>query len=91
MLIKKEDFTVEVGAKIGDGVRSRTCRGNFTYSGTPYSLSVTGPAVRDAFAREDEGEYPLSDVYLCIGLTERYDEDGRHHKLVAAIVKNPPL
>jgi hypothetical protein len=54
-------------------------------------LSVTDPAVRDAFARKDEGEYPFTDVYLCISLTERYDEDGRHHKLVAAIVKNPPL
>ncbi len=82
---------MEVGSRIWEGVRSRTYRGNFKYNGTFYSLSVTNPAVRDAFARKDEGEYPLTDVYLCISLTERYDEDGRHHKLVAAIIRNPPL
>jgi hypothetical protein len=90
-LIKKKDFTVEVGSKMWDGVKSRTYRGNFKYNGTPYSLSVTDPAVRDAFARKDEGPCQLRDVYLCISLTERYDEDGRHYKLVAAVISNPLL
>lgn len=89
LLIKKKDFTVEVGSKIWDGVKSRTYRGRFTYNGTPYSLSVTDPTARDAFALKDEGEYQLADVYLCISLTERYDEDGRHHKLVAAVIRSP--
>jgi hypothetical protein len=69
-------------------VKSRIYRGTFDRNGIPYSLSVTDPTVRNAFS--DEGEYPLIDVYLCISLTERYDEDGRHHKLVAAVISNPP-
>jgi hypothetical protein len=91
LLIKKKDFTVEVGFKTWDGVRSRTYRGNFKYKGISYSLSITDPAVRNAFARKDEGQYQLTDVYLCISLTEPFDEDGRCHKLVAGVMRNPPL
>jgi hypothetical protein len=91
LLIKKKDFTVQVGFKTWDGVRSRTYRGNFRYKGISYSLSVTDPAVRNAFARKDEGQYQLADVYLCISLTEPFDEDGRCHKLVAAVIRDPPL
>jgi hypothetical protein len=52
LLIKKNDFTVEVGFRIWDGVKSRTYRGNFKYNDTLYSLSVTDPAVRDAVCAE---------------------------------------
>ncbi len=59
--------------------------------GTHYNFSVTDPVVRSAFSRKDEGDYSISDVYVCLSLTEPYEGDGRCHKLVAAIMKNPPL
>jgi len=33
----------------------------------------------------------LNDVYACISLTEPYEKDNRCHKVVAAILSNPPL
>jgi hypothetical protein len=66
-------------------------RGNFNYSGTYYNLSVTDPAVRNALVGRGEGQYPFTDVYLCVSLTERFEENGRCHKLVAAVIRNPPL
>ncbi|HXR37012.1 MAG TPA: hypothetical protein VN754_13730 [Candidatus Binataceae bacterium] len=89
VLIKKKDFTVEVASNPWDG--RRTYRGNFKYDGFYYSLSMTDPVATKAFAAKDEGEYELNDVYLCISLTEPYEKDGRCHKLVAAIISDPPL
>jgi hypothetical protein len=90
-LIKMKDFTVELGSKVWDGVKTRVYRGVFRYGNADHNLSVTDPAVRDAFADKSEGVYPLRNVYLCISLTEPYEEDGRCHKLVPAVIANPPL
>jgi hypothetical protein len=38
-----------------------------------------------------QGDHPLNDVYICVSLTEPYEQDGRCHKLVAAVIKNPLL
>ena len=91
LLIKKKDFTVEVGSSTWDGRTKRIYRGKFDYKGTHYNFSLTDPAARAAFSAKDEGDYPLTDVYLCVSLTEPYKEDTRCHKLVASIIKNPPL
>jgi hypothetical protein len=91
VLIKKKDFTVEVGSKTWDGRTTKTFRGNFKHNGTLYSLSLTDPVATKAFSAKDAGEYQLDVVYLCISLTEPYDKDGRCHKLVAAVITNPPL
>jgi hypothetical protein len=91
LLIKNKDFTIEVGSRIWDGVKSRTYRGNFQYNGTYYSFSLTDPTARKAVEGKDEGEYPLNDVYLCVSLTEPFDEDGRCHKLVAGVIRKPRL
>jgi len=90
LLIKEGDFTIDVGSKTWEGVKARTYRGNFKYNATYYSMSITDPAVRNAVEGKAEGQYPLSDVYLCISLTELF-EDGRCHKLVAGVIRNPPL
>ena len=90
-LIRPETFAVEVGSSTRDGRTKKTYRGNFRYNGTYYSLSLTDPVACEAFKPKDAGEYPLSDAYLCVSLTEPYDKDGRCHKLVAAIFTNPPL
>lgn len=92
VLIKKKKFSIEVSSTSWEGRKKRTYRGNFKYNGIYYSLSVTDPSARDAFKRKNEGEYQLDDVYLCISLTEPWVEDNnRCHKLVAAIIKHPPL
>jgi hypothetical protein len=91
LLIRKRDFIVQVGNSTWDGKTKRTYRGKFDYRGTLHNLSLTDPVARNAFSSKEEGEYPLNDVYLCVSLTEPYSEDGRCHKLVAAIICNPPL
>jgi hypothetical protein len=89
MLIRPENFTVEVGRNYRTGKKS--CRGKFDYNGTHYNLSVTDPIARDAFATKPEGDYPWNDVYICVSLTEPYEHDDRCHKLVAAIISKKPF
>ncbi len=89
LLIKPENFNVEVGKHYWTG--NRSYRASFDYNGTHHNLSLTDPVARDAFAPKEEGAYPLTDLYLCVSLTEPYEHDDRCHKLVAAIIKNPPL
>jgi hypothetical protein len=92
VLVKKKTFVVEVGSKTWEGRTTKTYRGTFKYNGSDYSLSLTDPVATSAFAAKHEGEYELNDVYLCISLTEPWEKDhNRCHKLVAAIIKNPPL
>ena len=92
VLIKKKNFTIKVGLKTWRGITEKIYRGNFRYNGTDYSLNLTDPVATNAFAAKEEGEYLLNDVYLCISLTEPYAKDNsRCHKLVAAIITNPPL
>lgn len=90
-LIKVKDFNVKVSFKVWEGRTTKTYRGNFNHNGIYYSLSLTDPVATHAFSEKVEGAYPLNDVYLCVSLTEPYERDGRCHKLVAAIIKNPPL
>jgi hypothetical protein len=90
-LIRPDDFCVRVGSKTWDGKTTKTCRGNFRYNGVIYSLRLTDPIAKSAFVLKDVGDYPLNDVYLCVSLTEVFEKDGRCHKLVAAIISNPPL
>jgi hypothetical protein len=89
LLIKPKDFKVEVGKNSFNG--RKTYRGKFDYKGTHYNFILTDPDARAAYSANGVGDYPLKDVYLCVSLTEPYKEDGRCHKLVAAIIKNPPL
>ncbi len=91
MLVKPDDFAVEVGRREWDGNTKRTYRGVFIYNATSYSLSITDPVARRAFERKTEGAYPLKEAYICVSLTEPAPQDGRCHKLVAAIISKPPL
>ncbi len=91
LLLFQKDFIVEIGTSVWDGKMKRSYRGKFDYLGTNYNLSVTDPVARSVFSRKKEGDYPIRDVYICVSLTEAYEGDGRCHKLVAAILTNPPL
>ena len=63
-LIKRKDFTIEVGSSTWAGKTKKTWRGKFDYRGMHHNFSVTDPVVRDAFS-EKEDDYLLNDVYLC--------------------------
>jgi len=90
-LLKMKSFIVVVSSNTWEGKTRKTYRGEFDYKGVRYKFNLTDPAARRAFASKTEGDYPLNDVYLCISLTETYAEDGRCHKLVAAVISDPPL
>jgi hypothetical protein len=91
VLIRPDNFVVKVGSSTWEGRTKRTYHGGFTYNGVPYILRSTDPAVRNAFLGKDEGDYPMTNVYLCVSLTEPAPQDGRCHKLVAAVIRIPPL
>ncbi len=88
VLIRPDTFNVEVGRHYWTG--KKTYRASFDYDGTYYNLSLTDPTARNAFGQQ-EGTYPLTDLYICVSLTEPYEQDNRCHKLVASIIKKPPL
>lgn len=88
LLLRPEGFSVEIGTNPWQG--RRTYRGDFRYKGTHYNLSVTDPRVREVYGNSP-GDHPLNDVYICVSLTEPYEQDGRCHKLVAAVIRNPLL
>ena len=86
MLIKPDNFSVEVGPHYYTG--KRTWRANFAYNGTHYNFSLTDPIATSKYTAD--GSYPLNDVYVCASLTEPWEKDNnRCHKLVAAIFSNP--
>lgn len=88
-LIKPDNFTVDAGPH--HYTHNRTYRGRLDYNGTHYNMSVTDPVVTNKYATKEDGSYPLKGVYACISLTEPYEKDNRCHKLVAAVLGNPPL
>jgi hypothetical protein len=92
VLLKKRSFTVEVGSKTWAGRTTKTYRGNFKYKDIAYSFSLTDPVATNLFASKNEGEYPFTDVFICLSLTEPWKKDNdRCHKLVASLITNPPL
>jgi hypothetical protein len=92
VLIKKKTFTIEVGSKTWNERTTKIYRGKFKYKGVDYKLSLTDPVAIAAFEAKEEGDYELNGVYLCISLTEPWAKDNnRCHKLVAAVMSNPPL
>ncbi|HEY7291688.1 MAG TPA: hypothetical protein VH583_17760 [Vicinamibacterales bacterium] len=88
LLLRPEDFSVEIGTNPWQG--RRTYRGDFRYKGIHYSLSLTDPRAREVYGNAP-GDHPLNDVYICVSLTEPFEQDGRCHKLVASVIKNPLL
>ncbi len=87
VLITPENFMIKVGSKTWDGKTKRTYHGSFKSNGIQYDLRSTDMAVQRVFEGKDEGDYPMNDVYLCVSLTEPAPQDGRCHKLVAAVIK----
>ncbi len=90
-LIKPEALIVSVqteGAAFGNPRRRVRCR--FKYGGSYYILVVTDPVAERAFLSKANGEYPVTDTYLCVSLGEAYS-DGFCYKLVAAVISKQTL
>jgi hypothetical protein len=85
VLIKPTSLIIEIGTHYF--TRKKTYRASFDYGRTRYNLSVTDPVVR----AKGIGTIELTDVYLCVSLAEAFEKDNRCHKVVAAVIKNPPL
>ena len=90
-LLTMESLIVEVGSGAWEGETWRTYKCGFDYNQVYHKFNLTDPIALAVFAPKKEGDYPLRDVYICVSLTETYKEDGRCHKLVAAIISDPPL
>jgi len=90
-LIEPEFFMVHVGIEHpGSQWAKQGVRGNFSYRGVEYNLRITDPTVEYLFRSKGDGDYRLNDVYLCVSLTEPFD-DNRCHKLVAAVFSERSL
>jgi hypothetical protein len=90
-LIENHSLTVETHT---DAHGKQSCRGLFTHRGIAYNLSITDPLVRDHFSAKRCGSFPFrkgETLYLCVSLTEPYKLDRRCHKLIAAVITDPPL
>lgn len=90
-LLEVPDFAVWVGMG-PDG--KKAFYGVFRWHGSLYKLKVTDPVVRDRFAGYGKGTHRLPEfrkAYVCVSLTKPWEGDGRCHKLIAAVLTNPPL
>lgn len=88
VLIKADDFAIEIGSSTWEGKTKKTYRGHFTYKDIYYNLTITDPVIRAVFASRDKGDYAVEDAYLCVSLTEPAPQDGRCHKLVASVISD---
>jgi hypothetical protein len=89
LLIRSAELTVEAFTsrfKLG-----RAYRGRFFYHEKYYNFSLTDPLVQEKFASQEEGDYRLEDVYLCLSLTRPFEIDKRCHKLIAAVISRPVI
>ena len=84
LFIEVENFTVEaLSNRFREG---RAYRGRFFHREKYYNFSVTDPGIREMFDSQEEGDYSLENVYLCLSLTRPYEIDKRCHKLIVAVI-----
>jgi hypothetical protein len=92
VLIKPENFAIEIKSTTWDGKTKKNYFGSFDYKRVHYSLKVTDPIITNRFESKEDGKYPSGDVFLCVSLTEPYEMDhNRCHKLIAAVIANGPM
>ena len=82
-LVAVESLEVLVGPK-SDQYPKRIVRGQFTYQGVPYRLSVTDPAVERHFLERGNGSYVIQSPHLCISLGDPFQ--GYLYKLIASVL-----
>lgn len=62
----------------------RRVRGQFTYHGVQYLLSVTDPDADEAYKQRGLGEYQIQNAVLCISLSEVWN--GFASRLIASVI-----
>lgn len=79
LLIKPESLKIE---------QDKKARAIFKYNSVQYNLVITDPDIKAEFKKKGTGLYDLSsqDSYLCLSLTEEFEDKGFCYKLVAAII-----
>ena len=91
MLIRPEDFVLKVVCDVWDGKPIKKYWGSFDYKSVAYCFRVTDPVIIKAYRVRPEAAYVLRDIHISISLTEPFKEDGRCHKLVAAVLSGEPI
>jgi hypothetical protein len=90
-LIKCRGVSISITNTVREAQPVRNHFASFRFNGVYYALKLTDLAVIDRLKSKPLGSYSLSDVYLCVSLTEPFEKDNnRCHKIVAAIFRNPP-
>lgn len=91
-LIEPEALNIQVHTEVGVLENpTRRVRADFWHKGTRYNFIVTDPVSEQVFLAADADECHLSNVYLCISLSEAFKGDGCCHKLVESIIGEQPL
>jgi hypothetical protein len=85
-LICVESMTLHVMSETVGLIKfRRRVRGSFLYLGKRYNVVVTDPVVEKAFLAKPDGSYPLDSAFVCVSLSEVYN-DGYGYKLLATII-----
>ena len=86
LLIDPDNLNIAVrreGAKFGNP--RRRVRAEFSVSGVRHVLVVTDPLAERDYLKGADGDFPVTDSYLCVSLGEVHS-DGNCYKLVATII-----
>lgn len=85
VLIDPNKPEVEIG--LNPFNKRRTYMVDFGYGPSTYRLKLTDPVLISALKNKEEGVYALDDSFLCVSLTEPWNQDNnRCHKLVAGFI-----
>lgn len=82
-LIAVDALELLVGPK-SEQYPKRIVRGQFTYRGIPYRMSVTDPMIEGALLKKEDGRYYIQNPRLCISLGDPFQ--GYLYKLIAAVL-----
>lgn len=82
-LVAVESLELLVGPK-SNQYPKRIVRGQFTYQGVPYRMSVTDPAIERHFFERRDGSYVIQSPHLCISLGDPFQ--GYLYKLIASVL-----
>lgn len=85
LLIEPESLAIKVAVE-GMEHRKRRVRARFRYNRHDYLLAVTDPYIERLYLAGKDGEYEISEGYLCVSLGDVYERDQCCYKLIAAVI-----
>lgn len=69
------------------GSRRRKVKGEFSYEGISYRLTITDPAVEREYLAKPDGRYAMGKCFVTVSLGEPWE--GYCYKLIAAVIPAP--